>query len=54
MGPSILVVDDERIIADTTAEILNKSEFCAVVAYDGKSALRLATEIRRTFCLPTS
>ena len=45
-GPSILVVDDQRIIADTTAEILNKSEFRAVAAYDGKTALRLATEIR--------
>lgn len=51
MGPSILVVDDERIIADTTAEILNKSGFRAVVAYDGKSALRLATEIRPNILL---
>jgi CheY-like chemotaxis protein len=45
-GPSILVVDDQRIIADTTAEILNRSEFRAVAAYDGKTALRLATESR--------
>lgn len=45
-GPSILIVDDQRIIADTTTEILNKSGFSAVGAYDGKTALRLATEIR--------
>ena len=45
-GPSILVVDDQKLIADTTTEILNQSEFRAVAAYDGKTALRLATEIR--------
>lgn len=36
---SVLVVDDERLIADTLATILNNSGFRATVAYDGTSAL---------------
>ncbi|HET6218002.1 MAG TPA: response regulator [Acidobacteriaceae bacterium] len=40
--PSILVVDDQDIIADSLLDILNGAGFRAVVAYDGASALRLA------------
>ena len=38
---SVLVVDDESIIADTLVAILNGSGFSAVAAYDGESALEL-------------
>ena len=37
-----MVVDDESIIADTLAEILNRSGYAAVAAYDGDSALETA------------
>jgi CheY-like chemotaxis protein len=40
--PSILVVDDQEIIADSLLDILNGAGFRAVVAYDGASALRMA------------
>ena len=41
---SILVVDDEEILANTTVEILNQAGFCAFVAYDGQTALELAAQ----------
>ncbi len=41
--PTVLVVDDEETVANTTVEILNLSGFCAFVAYDGRTALELAT-----------
>jgi DNA-binding response OmpR family regulator len=37
--PVVLVVDDESVIADTLSEILNRSGFTAMPAYDGESAL---------------
>ncbi|HEY1984964.1 MAG TPA: response regulator [Terracidiphilus sp.] len=37
--PRVLVVDDERIIADTVAAILNRSGFDAVARYGGKEAI---------------
>ncbi len=40
--PKILVVDDERIIADTLAMILNQSGFEARAVYSGEKALELA------------
>jgi len=40
---AILVVDDEHVIADTLVAILNASGYAAVAAYDGDSALRLAS-----------
>jgi DNA-binding response OmpR family regulator len=40
--PIVLVVDDERVIADTRAMILEQSGISAMVAYDGKSALEVA------------
>src|SRR5580658_711983 len=39
--PKILVADDERVIADTLAMILNQSGFDARAVYSGESALEL-------------
>lgn len=41
---TVLVVDDERLIADTMTEILKRSGFHALCAYDGPSALELAIQ----------
>lgn len=46
---TVLVVDDERLIADTMTEILKRSGFHAVCAYDGQSALDLAIETSPDF-----
>jgi DNA-binding response OmpR family regulator len=43
--PIALVVDDERVIADTRAMILEQGGISAMVAYDGKSALEIALEV---------
>src|SRR5450631_2620340 len=43
--PLILVVDDERTIADSLAMILSRSGFSAFTAYDAESALRLASVV---------
>ncbi len=40
--PKVLVADDERVIADTLAMILNQSGFDARAAYSGESAVELA------------
>lgn len=40
----ILVVDDERLIADTMAEILNDSGFEATAAYNANTAMRAIEE----------
>jgi DNA-binding response OmpR family regulator len=45
----VLVVDDERLIADTMTEILRRSGFNAICAYDGVSALELALEVSPDF-----
>src|ERR1017187_3687642 len=42
LKPKVLVVDDERIIADTLAMILNQSGFQARAVYSGEKALELA------------
>jgi CheY-like chemotaxis protein len=39
----VLVVDDQRLIADTLTEILDKAGFDAVAAYDGFDALDKAS-----------
>jgi len=44
--PLLLVVDDERVVADTLSIILSRSGFSVMTAYDGESALDLATSIR--------
>src|SRR4029077_10211787 len=41
--PQVLVVDDAKIVADTLAQILNRSGFQAVAAYSGEQALQLAS-----------
>ncbi len=41
--PKVLVVDDERVIADTLAMILNQSGFQAKAVYSGEAALEQAT-----------
>lgn len=40
--PVILVVDDESAIADTVTEILSRSGYAAMAAYDGTDALETA------------
>src|ERR1700747_2739947 len=42
--PVVLIVDDERVIADTLSIILSKSGFTTMTAYDGATALNLANE----------
>jgi DNA-binding NtrC family response regulator len=38
----VLVVDDERVIADTLSVILTRSGFSVITAYEAESALELA------------
>jgi CheY-like chemotaxis protein len=40
--PSVLVVDDEHVIADTITEILKHAGYSAVAAYDGEGAIEAA------------
>lgn len=42
--PLVLVIDDERLIADTVVAILNQSGFVAEAAYNGADAIELARE----------
>lgn len=42
----VLVVDDNQLIADTTSEILKRLGFSTIAAYDGRTALRMAAEMR--------
>jgi CheY-like chemotaxis protein len=39
--PRILIVDDQKLIADTLAEILTEARFDAMAAYDGNRALEI-------------
>jgi CheY-like chemotaxis protein len=41
--PKVLVVDDERVIADTLAMILNQSGFQARAIYSGEGAVEMAS-----------
>jgi DNA-binding response OmpR family regulator len=41
--PKVLVADDERVIADTLAMILNQSGFEARAVYTGEKAVELAS-----------
>ena len=43
VNPKVLVVDDERVIADTLAMILNQSGFDAKAVYSGEKAVELAS-----------
>lgn len=42
----ILVVDDQRLIADTLVEIFEDAGFEAIAAYDGWSALEIAARLQ--------
>jgi DNA-binding response OmpR family regulator len=43
---TVLVVDDERLIADTITAILTEHGFVAFKAYSGEEALRVAATLR--------
>ena len=47
----VLCVDDNRDIADSTALLLRTYGFEARACYDGRSALRVASEVRPNLCL---
>ncbi len=49
--PKVLVVDDERRIADTLKEILEMAGFHAVAAYDGWGAIDAATGFQPDYLL---
>src|SRR5580658_3850947 len=40
--PTVLVVDDESVIAETVAAILSRSGYAAATAYDAQEALEIA------------
>jgi CheY-like chemotaxis protein len=40
--PTVLVVDDESLIADTVAEILSRNGYAPTTAYDAEGALEMA------------
>lgn len=49
--PKILVVDDERLLADTTTAILSRVGYDAKTAYDGFGALEMASSFRPDYLL---
>lgn len=49
--PRILIVDDHKLIADTLREILQNSGFEARAAYDGPTALEVASRFRPDWLL---
>lgn len=49
--PTILVVDDQPLIADTTRDVLNRLGFKAVSAYNGRSALKIAAKLKPDYLL---
>jgi CheY-like chemotaxis protein len=46
MRPKVLVVDDEQVIADTLAKILNMNGYDASAVYSGLEAIESARELR--------
>ena len=44
--PKVLVVDDERVIADTLAMILNQSGFETRAVYSGEKAVEVASDFK--------
>jgi DNA-binding response OmpR family regulator len=44
--PKVLVADDERVIADTLAIILNQSGFDATAVYSGEKAVEAAKALK--------
>lgn len=49
--PTILVVDDQQMLADTTTMVLNQSGFRAHRAYSGQSALEMALDLKPDYLL---
>jgi CheY-like chemotaxis protein len=49
--PKVLVVDDQKLIADTLAEILQNAGFDAIAAYDGFEALEKASRFHPDWVL---
>jgi CheY-like chemotaxis protein len=49
--PRVLVVDDEKLIADTCSEILEGAGFEAKAAYDGWAAMGMVAEFRPDYLL---
>jgi DNA-binding NtrC family response regulator len=45
-GRTVLVIDDDRVLADTLSEILRKNGFTPVALYSGEEALELAERLR--------
>lgn len=46
MGPRVLIIEDERAIADSISYTLKREGYDARPAYDGEAGLRLADEFR--------
>ena len=44
--PVVLIVDDEKVIADTLSIILTHAGFITMTAYDGATALRIANSVK--------
>jgi DNA-binding response OmpR family regulator len=44
-APTILVVDDETVIADTLGVILERNGFRVAIAYNGESALKISKSV---------
>lgn len=51
IAPSVLVVDDERLLADTTAEILRRAGFNAKAAYDAREAMDMLRSFHPDYLL---
>jgi CheY-like chemotaxis protein len=49
--PRVLIVDDERLLADTTAAILHSAGFRTTTAYDGWEALEKARSFHPDYLL---
>lgn len=49
--PRVLIVDDERLLADTTAAILHSAGFRTQTAYDGWEALETARSFHPDYLL---
>jgi CheY-like chemotaxis protein len=45
-GSTVLVVDDDRVLADTLADILRKHGYKPIALYSGEEALELAQRFR--------
>jgi DNA-binding NtrC family response regulator len=45
-GRTVLVIDDDRVLADTLSDILRKHGFSPVALYSGEEALELAERLR--------